>query len=682
MSGDRGGFDVNNEYSLFALSNDGQRDPVSLWADPTTHALITDGGGGSSIVQYTDDDPLVAHPIGMAIMTDDGGGVFKFAGQTTPFPVDINAQGYPGIQQTFLGQSASSDNGVTEPYTQRVTISSDSTGVISSKLLDGSGNAITSSGGALNVNATVSGGTGTSAVDNSAFTAGTTAGTPAMGFYHSTIDTVTDGRAATVGITSKRAQFVNLQTAAGVEITNTSNALDINIKSGSIANTSFAVTNAGTFAVQEATLDAALISQEATTLGVKGLTAFGAVTTNAPSYTNAKSDALSLDTSGLLRVSLKDTPANTNKLLVTPDSVALPANQSVNVSQINGITPLMGNGVTGTGSQRVTIASDNTAFSVNAAQATAANLNATVVGTGTFAVQAALSTGTNSIGKISDITTSVVPGTAATNLGKAVANAAGSTDTGVASLAIRTDTLSTLSPAVGAYAPMRVDSIGALWMHVVVDTSATSIAKAEDAASADADVGVAAMAVRKATPANTSGTDGDYEMLQMSAGRLWTWSDSNTATGSAVPANARYVGGNASTALPTAASAGNLTGVTMDKYGRQVVLNNAFRDILGSQTTTIAASTAETTIVTAAANIFNDIVAITLINTSSIAARVDFRDTTGGSIIFALYIPPGDVRGISLPTPWPQTTVNTNWTAQSSASLTDLRIGVLFIKNK
>lgn len=58
--------------------------------------------------------------------------------------------------------------------------------------------------------------------------------------------------------------------------------------------------------------------------------------------------------------------ASMTKLLVTPDSVALPANQSVNVSQINGVTPLMGNGGTGTGSPRVTIASDNTAFSVNA----------------------------------------------------------------------------------------------------------------------------------------------------------------------------------------------------------------------------------------------------------------------------------------------------------------------------
>ena len=43
---------------------------------------------------------------------------------------------------------------------------------------------------------------------------------------------------------------------------------------------------------------------------------------------------------------------------------ALPADQSVNAAQINGVTPLMGNGVTGTGSQRVTIASDNTAFQV------------------------------------------------------------------------------------------------------------------------------------------------------------------------------------------------------------------------------------------------------------------------------------------------------------------------------
>ncbi len=163
-------------------------------------------------------------------------------------------------------------------------------------------------------------------------------------------------------------------------------AANFNVTANIAASQTIAVTNTGTFATQatlsaettkvigtvnqgtspwvvsgavtESTLDAAVVSQEATTSGVKGLTAFGAVTTNAPSYSTTKSDALSLDTSGLLRVSLKDTPANTNKFLVTPD-----ANSAVNVAQVNGVTPLMGNGTTGTGSMRVTIASDNTANS-------------------------------------------------------------------------------------------------------------------------------------------------------------------------------------------------------------------------------------------------------------------------------------------------------------------------------
>jgi hypothetical protein len=47
-------------------------------------------------------------------------------------------------------------------------------------------------------------------------------------------------------------------------------------------------------------------------------------------------------------------------------SVSLNGTSSMNLAQIAGNTILTGNGVTGTGSQRVTIASDNTAFPVNA----------------------------------------------------------------------------------------------------------------------------------------------------------------------------------------------------------------------------------------------------------------------------------------------------------------------------
>jgi hypothetical protein len=91
-------------------------------------------------------------------------------------------------------------------------------------------------------------------------------------------------------------------------------------------------------------------------------------------------DQLQVDSSKFLKIVL---PAETTKVIGTVNqgtspwviSGALTANQSVNVSQINGITPLMGNGITGTGSQRVTIASDNTAFSVNAIQSGTWNIN-------------------------------------------------------------------------------------------------------------------------------------------------------------------------------------------------------------------------------------------------------------------------------------------------------------------
>jgi hypothetical protein len=58
--------------------------------------------------------------------------------------------------------------------------------------------------------------------------------------------------------------------------------------------------------------------------------------------------------------------------------------------------------------------------------------------------------------------TSILPGTASTNLGKAVDSVAGETDTGVALLAVRDDTLSSLTPVDGDYTQLRVNSTGAL----------------------------------------------------------------------------------------------------------------------------------------------------------------------------------------------------------------------------
>lgn len=60
---------------------------------------------------------------------------------------------------------------------------------------------------------------------------------------------------------------------------------------------------------------------------------------------------------------------------------------------------------------------------------------------------------------------SVIAGTGATNLGKAVDAVAGAADTGVALLAVRDDVLGGVTPAAGDYTGLLVDANGALWTH-------------------------------------------------------------------------------------------------------------------------------------------------------------------------------------------------------------------------
>jgi len=93
-----------------------------------------------------------------------------------------------------------------------------------------------------------------------------------------------------------------------------------------------------------------------------------------------------------------------------------------------------------------------------------------------------LAAGTASIGSVTlnansgvdigdvDIT-SVVPGVGATNLGKAIQSAQGTTDTGVPALVVRNDTLADLSGADGDYAPLQVNATGALYTALAAGTA-------------------------------------------------------------------------------------------------------------------------------------------------------------------------------------------------------------------
>jgi hypothetical protein len=113
--------------------------------------------------------------------------------------------------------------------------------------------------------------------------------------------------------------------------------------------------------------------------------------------------------------------------------VVIASNQTVlpqTINQLNGVAISVGNGVSGTGVQRVSIASDST-------------------------------------GNIATIGTSVTPGTAATNLGKAEDAGHTTGDTGVAVWSVRRDSLNAASPTsvAGDYQQISTDTEGVVWVR-------------------------------------------------------------------------------------------------------------------------------------------------------------------------------------------------------------------------
>jgi len=134
------------------------------------------------------------------------------------------------------------------------------------------------------------------------------------------------------------------------------------------------------------------------------------------------------------------TMAGSAPIVIASDQSAIPvsgtvtANQGTspwvnNTSQINGVTPLMGNGVTGTGSQRVTIASDNTAFTVNTVPKTptAGTVTQAAITVGTSAVRLTVSGSAPSASRSVLVVTPDVGSTATFYVGSATVTNSGST---------------------------------------------------------------------------------------------------------------------------------------------------------------------------------------------------------------------------------------------------------------
>ena len=256
--------------------------------------------------------------------------------------------------------------------------------------------------GQLSITCANCSGSGASAVDESAFTVGTTSGAPGMGLFMTTPSTLTTGTVGALGMDSRRQLFTVIRDAAdnlrGVNVS-AGNALlvDASATTQPVSAASLPLpTGASTAAKQPALGTAGTPATDVISVqGVTSMTALkvdgsgvtqpvsGTVTANAG--TNMSTASLALESGGNLQSITTNTAkipskgsatsANSTPVVIASDQANVPTNEA----QINGVTPLMSNGVSGTGSQRVNIASDNTVLPAVGAGATGSAVPANAV---------------------------------------------------------------------------------------------------------------------------------------------------------------------------------------------------------------------------------------------------------------------------------------------------------------
>lgn len=288
---------------------------------------------------------------------------------------------------------------------------------------------------------------------------------------------------------------------------------------------------------------------------------------------------------------------------VLPTGAATSANQSTIIGHVDGIEALLGTIDADTSALAGAVAGtevqvDIVSSALPSGASTSAN-QATVIGhldgvegllttidadtsalAGTVSgtevqvdIVAALPAGTNNIGDVDVL--SIVPGTGATNLGKAVDSAAGATDTGIADLAIRDDVLATLTPVDGDYTNLRTNARGALW--VALDSTAAQTVTIAAGTANIGDVDILSIAAG-------DNNIGNVDIVTMPNVTLAAGTNTNEIVGDvaqdvAVAGNPVLVGLRASTATPTAMSAdGDSVYAWADRNGAQVVVGNVLDD--------------------------------------------------------------------------------------------------------
>ncbi len=333
------------------------------------------------------------------------------------------------------------------------------------------------------------------------------------------------------------------------------------------------------------------------------------------------------------------------------------------------------------------------------------------------AFDVALPAGTNAIGKLAANTgvdigdvdvTSIVPGSGATNLGKAEDAAHTTGDIGVMALAVRRAADTPTSGLDGDYEPLKTDANGHLKVEIfdggdshTIDGTVTANAgtgtftvdgsgvtqPVSHSSLAVVGGGTEATAMRVTLANDSTGVITVDGTITANAGTGTMTVDlganndvqGQVAHDAAVSGNPVTVGGEARTTNPTAVGDGDSVRIMCDDQGRVITSPHAPRDLVNIQQTNLA-NTSETTIVTAAVSTFHDLVGLTVHNGGAALNQVTIRDSTAGTTRFVLQLAADGGGTVLAPcVPIPQATVNNNWTAQASVT-GDVDITAIYIK--
>lgn len=515
---------------------------------------------------------------------------------------------------------------------------------------------------------------GTSAIDEGVFTEAVTTGTPAMGVYESVPTNLSDGTLGVAGLTTDR----RVKTSA---------TIDSELPAGTQAIGKLGANSGvdiGDVTINNASGVSAVNVQD----GGNSLTVDGSVTANA---------GTNLNTSALALSATQTDKSQFTKLTDGTDTALVTASGEQNVLESNSASALTSLQLI----DDVVYTDDTSTHSTGTSKGVGIMATATPTDTSVNANDIGMVAMTTDRRMLVDASGVAVPVT--DNSGSLTVDYA-TTGSGTATGALRvelptngTGVLATVGAvtAITNALPAGTNAIGKLSANSGVDigdvdvttvgtitpgTAATSLGKAEDAAHTSGDVGVFALALGNEAQ-STLAADGDYigHAVDTKGNTLAVGNLANDAVDAGSPVK---IGGQARTTNPTAVADADRVNFVADKLGKQVVVGS-IRDLKSNQITTITASTSETTVVTAVASTFLDVYGVICVNSSATATNVSFKDSTAGTTQFNLYLPAGETRGFMLneSAAIKQGTVNNNWTATSSASVTSVIITMLTVKN-